>query len=271
MKHVVSFSGGVTSWATGRVVRDDIMDVGDTLVLLFADAMMEAPDVYAFLQEGASNIGVPVTRIADGRNPWQVFRDEKFLGNSRVDPCSKILKRKLMDRWRNKNCDPANSRHYIGMDFSEVNRSNVHIQRMKAKGWDFSAPLIDARISKPDAIKWAQRVGLTLPAAYAQGFSHANCGGKCVKAGMGHWAKLLRVDPSSYAEAESEEAGIRQLLGRDVTILSERRGGERKPLTLAAFRERVTERTSLPFEHDEEHGGCGCALESDEEPQEERR
>ena len=264
MKHVVSFSGGVTSWATGRVVRNSIMDSDDTLVLLFADTMMEAADVYAFIKEGAANIGVQVTRIADGRNPWQVFRDERFLGNSRIDPCSKILKRKLMDRWRAENCDPENSCHYIGMDFSEINRSDRHIQLMKAKGWEFSAPLIDARISKPYAIEWAQREGLTLPAAYAQGFSHANCGGKCVKAGQGHWARLLRLDPAAYREAEAEEQELRLYLGRDVTILKDRSGGASTNLSLAEFRERVTAKVTLPFE-DEEHGGCGCALESGEE------
>ena len=236
------------------------MDEGDTLVLLFSDTMMESPDVYAFLQAGADNIGVPVTRIADGRNPWQVFRDEKFLGNSRIDPCSKILKRHLMDKWRTEHCEKSDSRHYVGMDFTEVNRADRHAQLMKEKGWSFSAPLIGARISKPDAIEWAHREGLALPAAYSRGFSHANCGGKCVKAGKGHWARLLRVDPAAYLEAEVEEADIRLYLGRDVTILRDRKDDDSIPVTLAAFRERIASRVTLPFE-DEEHGGCGCALE----------
>jgi hypothetical protein len=35
--------------------------------------------------------------IADGRHPWEVYRDEKFIGNSLVDPCSRILKREIND------------------------------------------------------------------------------------------------------------------------------------------------------------------------------
>ena len=66
MQHVVSFSGGVTSWAAARLVRDRIMRPCDQLVLLFADTRMEAPDVYRFLEAAATNIATPITRLCDG-------------------------------------------------------------------------------------------------------------------------------------------------------------------------------------------------------------
>ena len=92
------FSGGVGSWMTARRVVD--MHGTDGLVLLFADTMMEDEDLYRFIVDAAKNIGGEFVRIADGRTPWQVFTDERFLGNTKVDPCSKILKRQLLDKWR---------------------------------------------------------------------------------------------------------------------------------------------------------------------------
>jgi hypothetical protein len=31
-------------------------------------------------------LGVPVTVVADGRTPFEVFADQRFLGNSRLAP-----------------------------------------------------------------------------------------------------------------------------------------------------------------------------------------
>ena len=156
MLHVISFSGGVTSWAAGRVVRDRLMKPGDRLVLLFADTLMEAPDVYVFLEAAAANIGRPVTRLCDGRTPWEVFRDKRFLGNSRVDPCSKILKRDLIRKWQQEHCDPRRSMHHVGFDASEGERFARYSSSLAEKGWKGCAPLIDCGMTKAQALAWAR-------------------------------------------------------------------------------------------------------------------
>ena len=114
---VVNFSGGIGSWAAARrvVERHGI----EGLTLLFADVRKEDEDLYRFLPEAAADIGVPVTVIGDGRTIWQVFKDERYLGNTRVDPCSKLLKRQQLDRWREENCNPENTTVYIGIDWTE--------------------------------------------------------------------------------------------------------------------------------------------------------
>jgi len=75
--HVVPFSGGIGSWAAAQRV---IAEHGTSdLVLLFADTRVEDVDLYRFLDDSAAQIGVPVTVVADGRTPFQLFRDQRFL------------------------------------------------------------------------------------------------------------------------------------------------------------------------------------------------
>ncbi len=81
-----------------------------------------------------------------------------------------------------------------------------------------------------------------------------------MKAGQHHWARLYRTHPDRYLEAEGEEDDLRDLLG-NVSILTDRTGGKKRPLPLSEFRERLEKRCSLPFEDD--GGGCGCALETE--------
>ena len=120
MQRVVMFSGGIGSWGAARRVADQYGT--DGLVLLFTDTLIEDADLYRFLDDAAEDIGVPVTRIADGRTPWEVFADVKFLGNSRVDPCSRVLKRDLADAWLAERYQPENVVVYVGIDWTEVHR-----------------------------------------------------------------------------------------------------------------------------------------------------
>lgn len=229
-------SGGTTSWAAakraaGRYGLDD-------LTLLFADVKGEDEDTYRFLEEGAANIGLPVTRAVEGRTVWEVFHAEGMIGNTRADVCSRILKRELMRRWLDEHCDPAETRVIIGMDSSEGDRIEGTIRAHLP--WEVELPLTwKPDLWKPDAIAWAKREGLTPPLLTRLGYAHANCGGTCVKAGQGQWKRVLRDFPDRYARWEAEEERFRQEKGKDVAILRDRRGGVTKPLTLRAFRERL--------------------------------
>jgi hypothetical protein len=262
-RHVVMFSGGVGSWAAAiRVINK----VGkDNIVLLFADTLIEDEDLYRFIDEAAADLGVPITRAADGRDPWEVFFDEKFLGNSRVDPCSKILKRQKLDSWLKENCDPDNTVVYVGIDWSEEHRFTTLKERKLSQGWSYEAPLCSPPfLSKAQMIMELQLRGIRPPRLYAMGFSHNNCGGFCVKAGQAHWANLLNKMPERYKYHEGKEKEIREYLGKDVSILVDRRGGKRKPLTLESFRKRVESGVAIDrFDF----GGCGCFSGSTEPEQ----
>lgn len=252
------FSGGIGSWmAAKRVVAEHGTD---NLVLLFMDTLMEDEDLYRFIGQAAANIGVPLTVVTEGRTPWQVFFDVRFLGNSRADPCSRILKRQFADKWLRENCEPADTIVYVGIDWSEVNRY-TRLQKLRAQqGWRYEAPLCDPPyLDKGQMLTQLEIVeGIKAPRLYAMGFSHNNCGGFCIKAGQGHFANLLRHLPERYAFHETKEQDIRLLLG-NVSIMSDRRGdNEKKPFTLRDLRLRIEAGEKIDHE---EIGGCGCFTE----------
>jgi Phosphoadenosine phosphosulfate reductase family len=254
VKLVVFYSGGIGSWAAAKVAKKLYPEA--EMTLLFTDTKTEHPDTYRFLRESAVNVGAPLVEISDGRNIWEVFRDKRFLGNTRVDVCSRVLKRDLARRWVQANCDFAGTIIVIGIDWSEVHR----FERMRSRWapWVIEAPLTRPPYRlKSELHAWAESEGLRQQELYRRGAAHANCGGGCVKMGQGGFARLLAADPDEYARWEQNEQALRAELG-DVAILRDRIGGETRPFTLRQLRERI-EAGREPDMFD--IGGCGCMLE----------
>lgn len=256
--HVVSFSGGACSfWAAVRVVER----VGrENVTLLFADTKMEDDDLYRFMRDAVQYLGVPLTTIADGRTPWQVFSDEGMMGNSRVDLCSRILKRELLDQWHRANCLEMTTTIYVGIDWTEEHR--LHRLRARKSGWRIEAPMCEAPLwDKCRMTDELRKIGIEPPRLYKLGFPHNNCGGFCIKAGQAHFAHLLKVLPERYAQHEANEEAMRARLG-DVSVMKDRRGGTTATLTMKTLRERI-ERGEFFDRH--EWGGCGCAIDAPQE------
>lgn len=199
-----------------------------------------------------------LVRVSDGRDPWQVMEDERMIGNTRMDPCSKILKRQLLAWWRDENCDKADTQLIFGVTYNEIHR----IERLRERmlGWVVRAPLCELPtplLSKRDCMDWAKREELTPPSLYADGFPHANCGGFCIKGGQANFKLLLTHRPDVYAEHEREEQRLRTIVG-DHSILRDRIGGRTKPLTLQAFRENIQAGGQCDAF---DLSGCGCAID----------
>jgi hypothetical protein len=257
MKHIVMFSGGIGSWAAAKRVAEQ--HGTDDLTLLFTDTLIEDEDLYRFLGEAAANVGAPLIQITEGRDPWQVFLDERFLGSTHGDPCSRILKRQMSEQWLITNCNPVDTVVYTGIDWSEEHRHRRLSQRRGEKGWRYEAPMCGPPyLTKPDMIAALKREGITPPRLYAMGFAHNNCGGFCIKAGLGHFANLLRTMPDRYAYHEAKEAELRQAVGWRNTILRDRIGGETKPLSLKRLREQIEAGGQVDLF---DIGGCGCFSE----------
>jgi len=253
MDHVVMYSGGIGSWAAAKRVSEWYGP--DRVVLLFADTRMEDPDLYRFIEEGAEDIGAKLVKVAEGRDPWEVFKDKRFLGNSRIDPCSLILKRKFLRRWLEDRYEPDEVVVHLGIDIEEEHRF-----RRAQRYWEpytMRAPLIE----RPTIFKFQVRemlkdAGIRIPRLYELGFPHNNCGGFCIKAGLSHFHHLLKMLPDRFAYHEAKEQEMREYLDRPVTILRETRHGEKVGITLRELRERAE---AAPEQIDLfDWGGCGC-------------
>jgi hypothetical protein len=258
MKHVVSFSGGVCSfWAAARVIEEH---GPANVTLLFADTKMEDEDLYRFNEEASAHLGVALTVTVDGRTPWEIFFDEQFLGNSRIDPCSRLLKRERLWRWTRENCDRATTVNYVGLDWTEGHR----LARLRAArpDWRIEAPMLAGELwDKTRMFRELAAIGVEIPRLYKLGFPHNNCGGFCIKAGQAHFAHLLRVLPDRYAFHEGMEEMVRAKLG-DVSILNRVVGGIAQRLTLRQLRQEI----EGGREYDRlEWGGCGCAVDETEQ------
>jgi len=296
VRHVVSFSGGAGSWAAAkrvaeRVPREQLtLLFADTLIEdqdtyrvllegaanvlglprpeLLTKAVLDLPELstddphcverkecLAIVRSAAAWQIPGLVWIAEGRHPWEVFEDRRFIGNSSVDPCSRILKREFMDAWRDSNCTPDACVMYVGIDWSEKHR----LARMLplVAPWRYEAPLCEPPyMTKCGVLDWMRSECIEPSRGYALGFPHDNCGGFCCKAGIAHFAQLYRVRRSVFDWHEWWEQRLRSQVG-DYSMLTDRRGGTKKPLTLSALRERIESGEQFGSE---EWGGCGCAL-----------
>lgn len=267
VKHIVMFSGGVCSWAAAkRVVKEH----GKAeVILLFADTKMEDEDLYRFLPIAAANVGGELVIIADGRTPWEVMRDHRMIFKPRVPACSRVLKREMLDAWRDENGKP-DTICYVGIDWTEPHRYDREPgtsgpndpgglkQQMSAKGWRYEAPMTQPPyLTKAQMLDWLKREGLNPPRLYEMGFPHNNCGGFCIKAGQAHFAHLLKKLPERFAYHEGKEEEMRKIVG-DYSILRDRTGGTTKTLTLRELRKRIENKQTVDLF---EWGGCGCSVE----------
>lgn len=255
MHHVVMWSGGITSWATARLVIERHGKASTTL--LFADTNAEDEDLHRWNTDATAELDMDLIRVADPqeRDPWQVFEDRRWLGNPRIAQCSHILKQEPCRSWLKANCDPASTTLYVGIDWSETHRIPGIVSKWLP--WRVETPLTEPpRRDKGQWFAAAHAAGLKIPRLYELGFVHNNCGGACVKGGQAQWIRLLKVFPERFARAEAHEQRMRDLLGKNVAILRDRTGGVTKPLTLTELRMRHELR---PDQLDLlDWGGCGC-------------
>jgi hypothetical protein len=257
MRHVAMFSSGAGSAGAAKRVADRYGT--DDLVLLFADVNGEHGDNYRFLREAAEWIGGELVIIDNGgKTIWQVFDEVRFLGNSRIDPCSRVLKREPMRKWLEDNCDPENTVSYLGFDWTEAHRHD------RAAGywapWKMESPLLwEPFVDKSQVMERLAKAGIEPPALTRMGFPHANCGGGCVKAGIKQFVSLLEKQPDTFAEWEWQEERLRKKLG-NVAILRDRKGNPKgRPLSLKELRIRTQGEGKIDAGGAEEDwGACNC-------------
>ena len=267
MKHIVMFSGGIGSWMTAKRVAERYGT--ENLVLLFADVkgntdeehVGEDADTYRFIGDAARSVGGELVFVEDGRSIWEIFKDDRFLGNSRLANCSKYGKQDRTSRWRGG--DAFRSSRYPRTPSYRRGRSSRRaisgkeslVQERWLGEWCFRL------VWQQQMIQACTDDGITPPRLYSKGYPHNNCGGFCVRAGHAQFRLLLTENPERYRFHERKEQELREYLGKDVGILRDRTGGTSVPLTLRSFRERVEVGGQGELFDPFDFGGCGCFTE----------
>lgn len=259
MKHIVSYSGGLGSAITLQMLVEE--HGKENVIALFADTKVEDKDLYRFNTDLQNLLGCEFITIADGRTPWQVFKDTKYIGNSRVDPCSKHLKRDLLRKWLKANYNHKECFVYIGIDWTEEHRLLPVVRR--GRPYKYRSLLIekDIFLFPQDKLEWCLKHGIAMPRLYSYGFAHNNCGGFCVKAGLGQFKLLYEMLPEVYSSNELEEqlaikgnTNLRPFLKKTIN-------GRKRYLTLKEYREQFLEKDLLTEDETMDMGGCGCAID----------
>ena len=157
----------------------------------------------------------------DGASTIRVFRRKQFMMGPRGAPCSRALKRDLLDKWK----QPGDVM-VLGFTAEETDRLDDFRERNPDR--PVLAPLIDAGLGKDDCKAMVERAGIALPAMYRLGYDNANCIG-CVKGGEGYW-RAIRED---FPEQFEANCLVQDEIGEGSWFLRYRSGprkGERFPL-----------------------------------------
>ena len=253
MKHIVSFSGGIGSWLAAKRVAEKYGT--DNLFLVFTDVLIEDEDLYRFLHEAAENVGGELIVLADGRDPWDVFRDRRYMGNTRTAHCSEELKSKPFQKWLKEQAFD-DFVVYLGIDWTEEHRLIAHRKHVDHK---VEAPLCGEPYLNPQQMRDAlEAEGIELPKLYKLGFSHNNCSGGCVKAGQGQWALLHKTMPDKYLDFERRQEKLMKDIPTARPFLRVTVAGERTYVSLKNYREKYLNMNVQVDMFD--IGGCGCFL-----------
>ena len=218
MRTVVAISGGKASaWCAKWAVenREDV-------VLYFNDTKWEHPDLYRFMEDVSSHLGIPITEDSDGRDPEELFYDQHALANNRMPFCSRILKAERLQKFAQDGDELV-----FGISANEMHRAlrltQVYQTVAARRRIDLTLrfPLIEDLVNTWDIDAWLRESGIKQPHLYELGFTHNNCSGGCVRAGKKQWKLLLDRLPEVYADRERVEREFSEHYGKPVTFMKD--------------------------------------------------
>lgn len=257
--HIVSFSSGLSSAiAALRVIE---RYGADNARVVFMDTLFEDDDNYRFMADFSRRFGVQIETISDGRTPYELFSGGHIIPNHRTTPCTRVLKIELFRAFLAQLEKPITI--HIGYDYSEMHRCGPTQANYEGLGYSVDFPLLWKPYEFRDYPTLAREVwGVEPPRMYKLGYTHANCGGRCVKQGHGDWLRTLINFPARYAEIEEWERNMRKNeTNANYAILRTQTLAEYTPLTLQELRERYeSKQTPTLFEMDAESGCVVCGI-----------
>lgn len=189
---VCQFSCGAASAVAAKLALAEYGSTHDVQILN-AFLANEHPDNRRFATDCEAWFGQPITVLHDekyGADALEVFRRERYMKGRNGAPCTKLLKRRLLDSWK-----LPGDVMVLGFTAEEADR--LEDFRERNPGRPAIAPLIDRGLGKDDCKAIVLRAGIEIPLMYRMGYENANCIG-CVKGGEGYFRAIREDFPEQF-------------------------------------------------------------------------
>lgn len=206
MRVVCRFSCGAASAVATKLTLAKFPNGG--VVIHYSDTRSEHPDNERFLADCEAWFGQSVERLHSDRyhDVWDVWTKRRMLvsGQRGFAPCTDELKRLTAERAQ----QPGD---VIVLGYTAEEAHRLLRVRERNPGETFSAPLIDAGLTKSDCFALLERAGIALPAMYRLGFKNNNCIG-CPRGGMGYWNNIRQHFPDVFDRMAKLERELGQAI-----------------------------------------------------------
>lgn len=219
---VAQFSCGAASACATKLAIDRF---GDRVVVVNAFVADEDKDNRRFLADCERWFDREITVLRDekyGASAANVWRKRRFIVNRNGAPCSRALKRDVLNAFHR----PGDT---IVLGYTADPRDSARLDRYidANAAQPVVAPLVEAGLTKRDCFEMVVRAGIELPRMYRLGYHNANCP-KCPKGGEGYWNKIRRDFPDNFEEM----ARIQDELGPGSYFFRNRKTGRRISLRM---------------------------------------
>lgn len=159
-------------------------------------------DVFAYLNKHYPQI--EIIQLCDGRTPIDISLESNLVLNNRFPICSQKLKSRLFKIWlKDNDIKPDGAVVHIGIDSTETRRCPGITKNYKH---EVRYLLVEQNITdKSEMLAECADWNIDVPRLYELGFDHNNCGGRCFRAGIGHFKLLKKVLPERFKEMKNTE------------------------------------------------------------------
>jgi hypothetical protein len=219
---VARFSCGIASaWATHLVLATYV----ERVQIVNAFIAEEDEDNRRFLADCERWYRHPIEIVRDtkyGASAEEVWRRKRFMVSMHGAPCSKALKRDVLEPMLRPD-------DILVLGYTADKRDAARLGRFIDANPErrVIAPLVEAGLTKEDCARLIVLAGLALPRTYGQGYPNGNCIG-CVKGGEGYWNHVRVTHPAVY----ERRALLQDDLGPGSYFFRNRKTGERISLRM---------------------------------------
>ena len=168
MNTIVLYSMGICSAYIACRLQDECQQPA----CLWSDTKREDEDTLRFGRQVAERWGLNIVEASDGRDLWDIWREQSFIPARQLSQCSIAMKIKPSQKYMDGITEPG--RVAYGYDLGEEDRADRTERNWKhpvLKPW---FPLIEWGISKEQCFGYFQQHGIERPRMYKH-FTHANC------------------------------------------------------------------------------------------------